>query len=385
MKNFTFYNPTRIYFGEGQIANLTTAIDSSKKVLILYGGGSIKKNGVYDQVVNTLSNHKTVEFSGIEPNPEFETCLKVIETIKANKVDFILAVGGGSVIDATKFIAAGVYYEGNPWDILAKGAEVTKAMPFGCVLTLPATGSEMNSGSVISRRQSGDKLVFASELVYPAFSILDPTVTYSLPLKQTINGVVDAFTHVMEQYLTYPADAPLQDRIAEGILLTLVEEGPKVIANPTDYNARANVMWCATMALNNLIRQGVPQDWTTHMLGHEITAVYGLDHAETLAIILPNVMTYKKDKKHQKLVQYAQRIWQITSGSDEDKVNQAIEKTKLFFQSLGAKVRLSSFEHFEESKLSIALESLKKHNMVALGEHQDITLEDSHKIYQMCI
>ncbi|MCF6776272.1 iron-containing alcohol dehydrogenase [Thiotrichales bacterium 19X7-9] len=385
MKNFTFYNPTRIYFGEGQIANLTTAIDASKKVLILYGGGSIKKNSVYDQVINALSNHKTIEFAGIEPNPEFETCLKVIETIKANEVEFILAVGGGSVIDAAKFISAGVYYEGDPWDILASGAEVKKAMPFGSVLTLPATGSEMNSGSVISRRETYDKLAFGSELVYPSFSILDPTVTYSLPLKQTINGVVDAFTHVMEQYLTYPADAPLQDRFAEGILLTLIEEGPKVVADPTNYNARANIMWAATMALNNLIRQGVPQDWSTHMLGHELTALYGLDHAQTLAIILPNVMTYKKDKKYKKLLQYAERVWQINQGSDDDKVNQAIEKTKEFFKSLGAKIQLSEYENLDISQLPQAVDSLKKHNLIALGEHQDITLEDSNKIYQMCI
>ncbi|TNF69243.1 MAG: iron-containing alcohol dehydrogenase [Gammaproteobacteria bacterium] len=385
MKNFTFYNPTRIYFGEGQIANLTTTIDASKKVLILYGGGSIKKNGVYEQVINALSNHKTVEFAGIEPNPEFETCLKVIETIKANEVEFILAVGGGSVIDAAKFISAGVYYEGDPWDILANGAEVKKAMPFGSVLTLPATGSEMNSGSVISRRETSDKLAFGSELVYPSFSVLDPTVTYSLPLSQTINGVVDAFTHVMEQYLTYPSDAPLQDRFAEGILLTLIEEGPKVVADPKNYNARANIMWAATMALNNLIRQGVPQDWSTHMLGHELTALYGLDHAQTLAIILPNVMTYKKDKKYKKLLQYAERVWQINHGSDDDKVNQAIEKTKEFFKSLGAKIQLSEYENLDISRLPQAVDSLKKHNLIALGEHKDITLEDSNKIYQMCI
>lgn len=384
MKNFNFYNPTRIYFGEGQIKNLQNECKANSRILILYGGGSIKKNGVYDQVINALKNCEVSEFQGIEPNPEYETCLKVIETIKAKKIDFLLAVGGGSVIDAAKFISAGVFFEGNPWDILSKGAEVKKAFPFGSVLTIPATGSEMNSGSVISRRETGDKRAFGSELVYPKFSILDPTTTYSLPLKQTINGVVDAFTHVMEQYLTYPSNAPLQDRFAESILQTLIEEGPKVIKNPTDYDSRANIMWCATLALNNLIRQGVPQDWATHMLGHELTALYGLDHAETLAIVLPNIMDYKRDKKHQKLLQYGRRVWNITEGSEEERINLAIEKTRHFFQSLGAKLSLTEHQ-VDTSKMPTLIEKLKEKNYITLGEHQDITLKDSQKIYEMCV
>ena len=385
MENFIYCNPTKIIFGEGQIEQIKGNIDRNKKVLFLYGGGSIKSNGVYQQVVDALSEHQFFEFSGIEANPEYETCLKAIEFVKENNIDFILAVGGGSVLDASKFIAAAPKYDGQAWDILTKQVEIKDALPIGAVLTLPATGSEMNGNSVISRREYGKKLAFSSTKVFPVFSVLDPTVTYSLPDRQLANGVVDAFVHVMEQYLTYDQSAPLQDRFAESILCTLLEEGDKLLSDLKDYNVRANIMWCATMALNTLIGQGVKQDWSTHMIGHELTAVYGLDHAQTLAIILPNMMEYKQDKKKDKLIQYADRVLGISKElSSEEKIKLAIEKTRSFFEKMGNKTTLSSYG-VDIDALSNVLNNLEENKMLSLGEHQDIKLEDSKKILEMCI
>ncbi|HCN91196.1 MAG TPA: NADH-dependent alcohol dehydrogenase, partial [Oxalobacteraceae bacterium] len=295
MLNFDFYNPTKIVFGQGRIAELPTLIPPEARVLMLYGGGSIKSNGVLDQVRAALSGYTVQEFSGIEPNPSFETLMQAVELVRKEKLDFLLAVGGGSVIDGTKFVAAAVDFEGDPWQILKKrGANITQALPFGSILTLPATGSEMNNGSVVTRKSLKAKVPFSSPHVFPKFSILDPATTFTLPVRQIGNGVVDAFAHVMEQYLTYPVNAPVQDRFAEGILLTLIEEGPKALAEPDDYDVRANVMWCATLALNGLIGAGVPHDWATHMVGHELTALYGLDHAQTLAIVLPSMLRVRK-------------------------------------------------------------------------------------------
>ena len=323
------------------------------------------------------------EFSGIEPNPEDETCLKAVELIKQNNIDFVLAVGGGSVIDATKFIVAAAKFKGDAWDILAKHADITEAVPFGCVLTLPATGSEMNSGSVISRRALNKKLAFMHEKVFPIFSILDPKTTYTLPARQVANGVVDAFVHVMERYLTYPQNAQLQDRFAEGILSTLIEEGEKVLTQPNNYDVRANIMWAATLALNTLIAQGVKTDWATHMIGHELTAFYGLDHAQTLAIILPSIMEYKKDKKQAKLIQYAERVWQVDKALDaETKVQIAIEKTRAFFEKMGNPTKISAYQ-LSQDKFDDIINNLKDNGLVALGEHADITPKDSLKILQM--
>ncbi len=383
MENFIYYNPTRIYFGQGQITQLSHAIAKDQKVLLIYGGGSIKQNGVYDQVKTALTDHQVTEFSGIKPNPEYETCLKAVELIKQNNIDFVLAVGGGSVIDATKFIVAAAKFKGDAWDILAKHADITDAVPFGCVLTLPATGSEMNSGSVISRRALNKKLAFMHEKVFPVFSILDPKTTYTLPARQVANGVVDAFVHVMEQYLTYPQNAQLQDRFAEGILSTLIEEGEKVLTQPNDYDVRANIMWAATLALNTLIAQGVKTDWATHMIGHELTAFYGLDHAQTLAIILPSIMEYKKNKKQAKLIQYAERVWQVDKALDaETKVQIAIEKTRAFFEKMGNPTKISAYQ-LTQDKFDDIINNLKDNGLTALGEHADITPEDSLKILQM--
>ncbi|ASG68048.1 NADH-dependent alcohol dehydrogenase [Francisella halioticida] len=385
MQNFEYYNPVKIFFGKGEIAKVAEAISKDKKILIIYGGGSIKKNGVYQQVKNALTDHNTYEFSGIEPNPEYETCMKAVEYIKENNIDFILAVGGGSVIDATKFISAAVKFDGQPWDILAKGAEIKETVDFGTVLTIPATGSEMNAAAVISRREIDKKRAFMNEKVFPKFSILDPEVTYTLPARQVANGVVDAFVHVIEQYLTFPQNAPLQDRFAEAILLTLIEEGGKVIHNPDDYDVRANIMWSATMALNSVISRGVAMDWSTHMIGHELTTFYGLDHAQTLAIILPSIMQHKRDRKGDKIAQYAERVWGVPrSVSKDEKIDIAIIKTVEFFEKMGNPTRLVSY-NFNSDQFDKIVKSLETNGMNALGEHQDITLEDTRKILEMSL
>ncbi|MBN3885380.1 MAG: iron-containing alcohol dehydrogenase [Nostoc sp. JL34] len=371
MENFVFYNPVKILFGKGQIANIAAEIPVDAKILIIYGGGSIKTNGVYDQVKSALAGRNVVEFGGIEPNPHLETLLKAVEIVRNEGIDFLLAVGGGSVLDGTKFIAAAVPFVGDPWDILAKNAPVKAAVPFGTVLTLPATGSEMNTNSVVTKWDTQEKLPFSSPLVFPRFSVLDPETTFSLPVRQISNGIVDAYTHVMEQYLTFPVNAPLQDRMAESILKTLIEEGPKTLANPQDYDARANVMWSATLALNGLIGAGVPQDWATHMIGHELTALHGLDHAQTLAIVLPSTLSIRRDRKWQKLLQYAERVWGIVDGSEEERVTEVIAKTRNFFESVGVRTRLSDYGVGLDT-IPVIIERFEKRGTVALGEYKDV-------------
>ena len=378
MNNFSFYNPTNIAFGEGQISAITDLIPANARILITYGGGSIKKNGVYDQVIKALEGKTFFEFAGIEPNPHYETCLKAIALIKEKNIDFLLAVGGGSVVDATKLIAAGVNFVGEtpdaePWDILAKNAPFTSALPIGCILTLPATGTESNGNSVVTKFATHEKLAFSSPLVYPLFSILDPTTTYSLPPRQISNGVVDAFVHIMEQYLTYPADAKVQDRFAEGLLLTLIEEGPKVLAQPNDYAIRANVMWAATMALNGLIGVGVPQDWATHMIGHELTAMHGLDHAQTLAIVLPSVMNQQREQKRAKLIQYGKRVWNLSNVNDDDLIDAAIAATKSFFEQMGVPTTFKGYG-LDGSSIPALVDNVIRHNPNPLGEHGDIKI-----------
>ncbi|HLP91801.1 MAG TPA: iron-containing alcohol dehydrogenase [Nostocaceae cyanobacterium] len=383
MENFVFHNPVKILFGKGQIANIGAEIPADAKILITYGGGSIKKNGVYDQVKSALAGRNVFEFGGIEPNPCYETLMKAVELVRQENIDFLLAVGGGSVVDGTKLIAVAVPFIGEPWDILAKNAPVTAAVPMGVVLTLPATGSEMNVYSVVSKAETDEKLAFASPLVLPRFSVLDPETTFTLPPRQITNGIVDPFTHVMEQYLTYPVNSPLQDRMAESILRTLIEEGPKTLANPQDYDARANVMWCATMALNGIIAVGVPQDWSTHFIGHELTALHGLDHAQTLAIVLPNTLNVRRDRKRAKLLQYAERIWDIVSGSEEERINEAIAKTRSFFESVGAPTHLSAYGIGSES-FSTIINRFEERGYT-LGESQDVTSEVVEKILALCV
>ncbi|OZG72793.1 NADH-dependent alcohol dehydrogenase [Hahella sp. CCB-MM4] len=380
MLNFSFQNTTQIHFGEGQIKTLGKVIPPSARILVTYGSGSIKTNGVYDQVAEALSEHTWFEFSGIEPNPSYDTVMKALDVIRREKVDFLLAVGGGSVIDGTKFIAAAAFYRGDdPWDLVAKRQRIEQALPIGCVLTLPATGSETNAGAVVTR--NGDKLSFHSPLVRPLFAVLDPSVTLSLSDRQISNGVVDAFVHTMEQYLTYSVNGKVQDRFSEGLLLTLIEEGPKALAPETkeDLEVRGNIMWAATMALNGLIGAGVPQDWSTHMIGHEITGAYGVDHARTLSVVLPAVMKVCRDSKREKLLQYAERIWNLTDGDDDSRINRAIELTEQFFETMQVPVRLSQID-IGETDIDGLINKLTQHGMIKLGEHGAITPEVSRDI-----
>lgn len=384
MLNFTFYNPTKILFGKGQIAGIAQEIPKDQRILMTYGGGSIKQNGVYEQVMAALAGRAVFEFAGIEPNPTYETLMEAVRVVREQNIDFLLAVGGGSVIDGTKFIAAAAPFEGEPWDILAKRARIRKALPLGAVLTLPATGSEMNNGAVVTRRATQDKLAFMHPLVHPRFSVLDPSTTFTLPPRQIGNGVVDAYTHIMEQYLTYPVNAPVQDRFAEGLLLTLIEAGPKALATPEDYEVRANIMWCATLALNGLIGAGVPGDWATHMIGHEITVLHGLDHAQTLAIVLPGVLAVKRDQKRAKLLQYAARVWGLTDGGENERIDAAIAKTREFFERMGVKTYLRDYGIGADAVPAL-LAQLERHKLTRLGEHQDIDLATSRTILERCV
>lgn len=384
MNNFKYRNPTKILFGKGEIENLSTEIPADSKILMLYGGGSIMKNGIYEQVKKALSNYEVVEFGGIPANPEYSILLDALKIIKVENITYLLAVGGGSVIDGTKFLSAAALYEGEtPWDLLTNKKPVTKGLPFGTVLTLPATGSEMNSGSVITRAETKEKLAFGGPGMFPQFSVLDPEVIKSIPQRQLANGVADAFTHVMEQYMTYPIGAKLQDRFAESIMQTLVEVAPEIMKDPSNYEAASNFMWSCTMALNGLIQQGVPGDWAVHSMGHELTAMYGIDHARTLAILAGNHYRYNFDAKKEKLAQYAERVWNITEGTLEEKAHAGIEKTDGFFKSLGIDIRLSDYtDDYTETGSAVA-ERFTERGWLGLGEHKSLTPTDAQKIIEM--
>ncbi len=384
MLNFEFKNPTKIHFGKGLIEKLATEIPANAKVLMLYGGGSIMKNGIYEQVKSALKNFEVVEFGGIPANPEYAVLLKALDIIKTQNITYLLAVGGGSVIDGTKFLASAALYKGdNPWDILEKGIRTDVGMPFGTVLTLPATGSEMNSGSVISRAETKQKFGMGGPGLFPQFSILDPTVISSIPANQIANGITDAFTHVLEQYMTYPIGANLQDRIAESIMQNLIEVAPAILNNPADYNAQCEFMWSCTMALNGLIQKGVPTDWAVHAIGHELTALYGIDHARTLAIIAPSHYRYNFNAKKEKLAQYASRVWGINEGSIGEKAHQAIDKTEAFFHSLGIKTHLSEYTDNYKDASSFIYKNFTDRGMLGLGEHKNLTPDDVVKIVEM--
>jgi NADP-dependent alcohol dehydrogenase len=385
MKNFVYTNPTRILFGKGQITALARQVPESAKVLFTYGGGSIKANGVYDQVMTALRGRAVAEFGGIEPNPTYETMMRAAAVARAAGSDFILAVGGGSVIDGSKFLAAALKYDGpEPWGLVTGAAKVKGAVPLGVVLTLPATGSESNCGAVITHKGLGAKLPFGHPALYPAFAVLDPEATRSLPPRQVANGVGDAFVHVVEQYLTVPAGGLVQDAYAEGLLKTLVAVGPKTLADPGDMEARANLMWAANQALNGLISVGVPQDWATHMIGHELTALYGVDHARSLSIVLPAMMKVRRAEKRAKLRQYAANVWNLAAGTEDARIDAAIERTEAFFRSLGLPVR------FADAKLGAAavpevLANLEAHGMTALGEDGGVTLAVSQKVLEAAL
>ncbi len=385
MKNFTFYNPTKILFGRERIKDIAEEIPKGSKIIITYGGGSIQRNGVLDEVKEALRGYDLTEFGGIEPNPTYETLMRCVEIVRKNKIDFLLAVGGGSVIDGTKFIAAATLYEGEPWEIVKNyGTTVMRALPFGTVLTLPAAGSEMNNGAVVTHRALNAKLPFSHPMLFPRFSVLDPTKTFTLPPGQIGNGVVDTFVHVIEQYLTYPVNGKLQDRFAEGLLLTLIEDGPKALAQPENYDVRANLMWCATLGLNGLISAGVPQDWSTHMIGHELTALTGLDHAKTLAVVLPVMMKMRSKDKKEKLLQYAERVWGIVAGDDDTRIDAAIKKTRDFFESMQVATRLCAY-NISADIIPAVVQQLKAHGMVKLGEKRDVTPQLAEAILKECL
>lgn len=386
MLNFDLYNPTNLVFGKGQIERLSALVPKGSRILLAYGGGSIFKNGIYEQVIAQLADCTVVEFGGIEANPRYETLMRAIDLVRENKLDFLLAVGGGSVIDGVKFISAAVHFEGDPLDILKKRLlikDVSAVVPFGTVLTLPATGSEMNSGAVITIDATCEKLSFGGSALFPLFSICDPTVIQSLPVRQLQNGVVDAYTHVMEQYLTYPHSAMLQDRIAESILLTLVEIGPEVVKNPNDYTLASNFMWCCTMALNGLLNKGVPTDWSTHMIGHELTALYGIDHARTLAIIAPSLYTAMFETKKEKLAQYGRRIFSL-QGDDDKVAAEAIIRTVAFFNEMGMDTKLSAYTDRYNEAADFIVSRFDERGWRAMGERQNITLDKVREIVLNC-
>ncbi len=372
MQNFEFYNPTRIVFGTGRVAELDTLVPVSARVLILFGGESARKNGTLDEVRSALGSRNVFEFGGIEANPRYETLMQAVTQVRQQNIDFLLAVGGGSAIDGTKFVAAAALFEGDPREILYKlGRNIERALPLGTVLTLPASGSEMNNGGVVTIQAEGAKLPFMHRALFPVFSVLDPTKTSTLPQRQLANGVADAFSHVMEQYLTESIGAHVQDRLAEGLLLTLIEHGPTAVGSQ-DYRARADLMWGATLALNGLIGAGVPQDWSTHVIGHELTAMFGIDHARTLAVVLPAMLQVRREAKRTKLLQYAERVWGIREGDDKARIDGAIQRTRDFFERLGLPTRLSAHGVTADAIPAI-VDQLKAHGMVALGERREIT------------
>ena len=380
MKNFIFRNPTKLVFGKGQIARLNELIPAEVNLMITYGGGSVTRNGIYDQAKAALKGRKFIEFWGIEANPHVETLRKAIEVGKSENINYLLAVGGGSVLDGTKLIAAGIASDEDAWDIVLKGV-AEKQIPFASVLTVPATGSEMNGGAVITRAETREKFAFGGD--YPQFSILDPEVTYSLSKHQVACGLADAYTHVLEQYLTTPGQSRLMDRWAEGVLLSIMEIAPKIKENPCDYDLMADYMLAATLALNDFIRMGISQDWATHQIGHELTALHGTTHGHSLAIVMPGTLRVLKEQKHEKLLQYGERVFGITGGSEPERVDKAIEKTEEFYRSLGLTTRLS-----EENIGNETIETIAKRfndRGVAFGENQNVTGDVAREILLACL
>ncbi|ANQ29118.1 aldehyde reductase [Vibrio natriegens] len=380
--NFSYVNPTKIYFGQNQIASIKEAIPADQKVLVIYGGGSIKKNGVYDQVADALQGHEWLEFSGVEPNPTKETLDKAVEIVKAQNIDFILAVGGGSVIDGSKYVAAASKYDGDGWDILTGQHQVEEALPLAAILTLPATGSESNMGAVITKAETQDKLPFMSPAVQPKFAVLDPDVMKTLPERQLINGIVDAWVHVCEQYLTLPTGAMVQDGYAETLLKTLKTLGEQ-FSERDDDKWRANLMWSANQALNGLIGSGVPHDWATHMIGHELTAVWGVDHARSLAIIQPSLLRNQMKFKRAKLEQMGRNVF--TLEASDDLAERTVQLIEDFYHQLGVATKLENYGDNRQQAIDTVIEQLEKHGMTVLGENQAIDLATSREILDLAI
>ena len=374
---YSYYNPTAIQFGKGQIKSIVNFISKDQKVLVVYGGGSIKKNGVYDQVVSALDGYTWSEFSGVEPNPSVETLNKAVEIIKAEKIDFILAVGGGSVIDGCKYLAAAALYDGDGWDFL-EGKQVEKALPLGAILTLPATGSESNVNSVISKKATNEKRYFGSPLLYPKFAVLDSSVMSTLDDRQLANGLVDAFVHTCEQYLTYPNTSLLHDGYAQTIL-----KGLHTLAQ--DWSNRKTELWqenlmlLANQALNGFIGSGVPQDWATHMIGHEITAFYGLDHAQSLAVVQPHLLRVMIEDKQEKLTLMGKEVFDMPHNYE-----MVIEAIEYMYQSIGVPTKLSAYKT-DDNVISNITKALESHGMTALGEKGNVTLDKVSRILTMSL
>jgi NADP-dependent alcohol dehydrogenase len=381
--NFEYKNPVQIIFGDDRIAELANYLAPNKKILLVYGQGSIKRNGVYERVLEATKDFELVEFEGVEANPVYETLMKAVALGRKEKVEFILAVGGGSVVDASKFIAAAIPFEGDCWTILSDGAKIEKAIPLCAILTLPATGSEMNSGAVISRKATKEKLFFGTPLCYPVFSIMDASTLESLPQRQRANGVIDAFVHTTEQYMTYPVNAKLHDRIAEGILKTLIEEGPKYVHESFDKEVASNIMFTAMMALNGWLSTGVPTDWSIHMVGHELTAMHGVDHGRSLAVVLPSMYRKMLPEKLDKLAQYAERVWDIEEGSPEEKASKAIEKTEAFFNSLGVETKVSAYASDKEATIAFVVDRFVERGWKGLGEKAKVSPEVVGEVLEM--
>jgi NADP-dependent alcohol dehydrogenase len=385
MFNFTYHNPTRIMFGKGTIHQIAGEIPEDARVMITCGSDSAKRQGVLDEVKAALPGYNITEFGGIEPNPEYETLMKGVVLARENKINFLLAIGGGSVIDGTKFMAAVIPFNDEPFRLLEnKGADISRALPVGAVVTLPASGSEMNSRAIISRKADQLKRAIMNDCLFPRFAALDPTKTYTLPARQIGNGVVDTFVHVLEQYLTYPVNGKVQDRLAEGLLLLLLEEGPKALAEPENYDVRANIMWAATLGLNGLIGAGVPQDWAAHRFGYELTVLYGLDHARTLAVLVPAMLQIRAAGKRQKLLQYAERIWGIKEGSEWHRMDAAIDNTRVFFEKMGLPTCLSGYG-IKDVSIKQVIDQLQAHGMMNMGENKDVTLEMMQAILKLCL
>lgn len=383
MNNFEYCNPVRVVFGKGTISRISDLIPKDAKVLVVYGGGSIKKNGVYDQVKTALKNFNVVEFGGVEPNPQYSTLMNAVKIVKEENITFILSVGGGSTLDGSKFIAAAAKYEGiDPWDILEKGAEVKDAVPLADVITLPATGSEMNCLAVISKKETMEKLAFGSPFVFPKFSIIDPSVTFTLPLRQVANGIADTFVHVIEQYVTHSVNSPLQDRQAEAILLALLDEAPKVFAMPNDYEVRANLFWMATQALNGWLNVGVAQCWATHNIGHEITARTGVDHGRSLALVLPGVWRHQRKEKGERIVQLGRRVFKLDEPNFEKAIDATIAATVKFFQSLG--INATKAEYGVTDEVIKAIAELVDSRGVKFGDRGNIGGKEIVEILNLC-
>jgi NADP-dependent alcohol dehydrogenase len=384
MRDFTLHQPTRVLFGKGRIANIAREVPADARVLLVAGRGSIRTNGVLAELEAALGARLVGQAWGVPPNPDVSNVAAVVEKIRAERADFLIAAGGGSVVDATKAAAGLARSDGDAWSVLSKGARFNAALPIGAVMTAPGTGSEVNASATISNRATSQKLVFTNPLCFPAFAVIDPEKTFTLSKTQSANGIVDAFVHVLEQYLTFPVGAVLTDRLAEAVLLTLLEEGPRALELPTDYDARANVAWAASVALGGLLAAGVPQDWTTHHLGHELTALYGLDHARSLAVVLPAVLRARRRQKAEKLLQYGARVFGVTADSEEERVEAAIARTEALFTALGVPTRLAAYGLGGEIVAPV-IANLKASRRLRLGEKLDVTLDDAAKLLALAL